>query len=800
MGNNHARATLICAPKDELCSSVKRAVVQKIIAPQTRPADLDRFLGRLDTMKESSDRAATATVVMGPYWGCLMNLELRDVEPAQPVDVLLIGELHTPLIFKRPQRSEMQTLALLQAAAYRAAYGAAPRCCDVFIEDTAVRYVVSKGATMHISEQHSSLMGRSTLTDLNRELLPCIPGRHGLGARPQLSAHDRCPLGNHQVRVHAFDTRYDQHLDLKAHYSGIMRYLSDASDEVIAPSIAARYNEWMRFLMGLDVRGGVTMDEFPAEMLEEYMERYLNGRRDWMAKYMQFRSDVVERIQRRARKLGVERAARIGQLVIDTTHQSSMHLKNMRTMEADASDFYLVLRMLSPNRMRETSPCRADIQGGTVPRCCIVYAGAHHVEHVRAILLAINGLRVSRSRRRCDGTVKDQTTKTLRVADIDTVDALQRVATVDDVLLGLGLHAPEPRQAWQLAPPPPQQRERRGQKPEARAARRAPGTRDADRLIDFIYFIYSFQLIAVGLARIVVAGDALAGIHFRVAVDGFDDIKVRGTRQPGEHAVASARAACERQRAEKRVGQQPPRQRSARVVVRARVAQTIHAPVLVAPLARRTEHRGVERAKVRQRRPTQAAMRAGRPEPQPRQRADVVRATETECAPRHNLTHQVRIGKDKRHEAVRVRLEQPPQVRRSDDGAVLAGRPSQGESGRRLQQDRDLERDVERHVGPLPSTLAVHRQRAQPHEHVGGALPQGEQLPAAQLAARKLTSRLLKLGLQGALEARPRGHDAAVPQNRPRLEKRQVGRQPHQLASDARQRPLVARQRARGAR
>jgi len=469
MGNKHARATLICAPKDELCSSVKRAVVQKIMAPRTRPADLDGFLARLEMMKRFSERAATATVVMGPCWGCLMNLELRDVEPAQPVDVLLMGELHTPLISKRLQPYEMPTLRLLQAAAYRAAYGAAPRCCDVFVEDTAVRYVVSKGAMMHISPQHFSLFGQSTLTDLNRELLPCVPGRHGLGERPARSSYDRCPLGNHQVRVHAFDTRYDQHLDLKAHALGAMRCLSDAADQVVAPSIAARYTEWMRFLMGLDVHGGVTMDEFPAEMLEEFMERYLKGRRDWMAKYMQFRADVVERIQRRARKLGVERAARIGQLVIDTTHQSSMQLKNMRTMEADASDFYLVLRMLSPNRMRETSPCRADIQGGTVPRCCIVYAGKHHTEHVRAILLAINGLGVPQSRRRnvhWDRTVDDQTVKMLRVADIETVDARQRAATVDDVLLGLGLHAPEPRQAWQLAQPPTQQRERRGQKRE----------------------------------------------------------------------------------------------------------------------------------------------------------------------------------------------------------------------------------------------------------------------------------------------------------------------------------------------
>jgi hypothetical protein len=436
------------------------------MAPQTSAADLDRLLGRLDGMQRESDRAATATVVMGPYWGCLMNLELRDVQPTQPVDVLLIGELHTPPILKRPEPYEMETLALLQAAAYRAAYGTTPRCCDVFIEDTAVRYAVSRGATMHIGEQHARLMGRSTLTDLTRQLLPCIPGRHGLGERPSLSMYDRCPLGNHQVRVHAFDTRYYPHLDLEVHHSGAMRHLIDTSEQVIAPSIAARYTEWMRYLMGLDVRGGVTMDEFPAEMLEEYMERYLAGRRDWMAKYMKFRADVVQRIQRRARKLGVDRAAHIGQLVIDTTHRSSLHLKTMGTMEANASNFYLVLRMLSPNNMRDASPCRADIPGGTVPRCCIVYAGKHHVEHVHAILLAINGLGVSQSRRRdsqsrrrdrqiwWDGTVEDQTIKMLRVADIDTADALRPVATVDDVLIGLGLQKPEPRQAWQLAEPP----------------------------------------------------------------------------------------------------------------------------------------------------------------------------------------------------------------------------------------------------------------------------------------------------------------------------------------------------------
>ena len=367
------------------------------------------LLDDIERLKVASNQAESARRLLGPYWGELMNLELKDVSQSQAIDVLLLGERHDQpfCVPQSPDEISMQTF--LQAAAYRAAYGSSPRCCDIFIEYPSI--------DRKLPEWYTSCPG--TLGHLCRSLAPCIPESLGVGIRSE-----GCPLGRHQVRVHAFDTRAPMvQMDLIAE-----RFVPD----------------WMHFFMGLDLDGQVTLKPFPQVFFDDYASMHGLD----MPDLMRFHTQMVKRVQRRAHKLGVERAERIAQLVIQTAPMTQHVFK----IQSHASNFYLVLRMLAPSRVRPSSPCVATRPGGTVPRCCIVYAGQSHTEHVRDILMAIEDIDFDiqdhLGRIKLPNTGKhplNMGVRGLPVADIG-VNYSRRVSTVGALLLGLNLCIPGPTQ------------------------------------------------------------------------------------------------------------------------------------------------------------------------------------------------------------------------------------------------------------------------------------------------------------------------------------------------------------------
>jgi hypothetical protein len=367
------------------------------------------LLDDIERLKVASNQAESARRLLGPYWGVLMNLELKDDSQSQAIDVLLLGERHDQpfSVPQSPDEISMQTF--LQAAAYRAAYGSSPRCCDIFIEYPSI--------DRKLPEWYPSCPG--TLAHLCSSLAPCIPESPGVGIRSE-----GCPLGRHQVRVHAFDTRAPR----------VQMHL--VTEEFV--------QDWMYFFMGLDLDGQVTLKPFPQRFFVDYASMHSM----YMPDLMRFHTQMVKRVQRRAHKLGVERAERIAQLVIDTAPMT----RHVFKIQSHASNFYLVLRMLAPSRVRPSSPCVATRPGGTVPRCCIVYAGQSHTEHVRDILMAIEDIDFDvqdhLGRIKLPNTGKhplNMGVRGLPVADIG-VDYSRRVSTVGELLLGLNLGIPGPTQ------------------------------------------------------------------------------------------------------------------------------------------------------------------------------------------------------------------------------------------------------------------------------------------------------------------------------------------------------------------
>ena len=379
-------------------------------ALQSKPTQ-NGLLDDIERLRAASAQAESARLLLGPFWGELMNLELKDVSPTQAIDVLLLGERHDQpfCVPQSPDEISMQTF--LQAAAYRAAYGSSPRCCDIFIEYPSI--------DRKLPEWYTSCPG--TLGHLCRSLAPCIPESLGVGIRSE-----GCPLGRHQVRVHAFDTRAPMvQMDLIAE-----RFVPD----------------WMHFFMGLDLDGQVTLNPFPQVFFDDYASMHGLD----MPDLMRFHTQMVKRVQRRAHKLGVERAERIAQLVIHTAPMT----QHVFQIQSHASNFYLVLRMLAPSRVRPSSPCVATRPGGTVPRCCIVYAGRSHTAHVRDILMAIEDIdfdpqyHLGRIKLPRNHPLKMGVRLGLPVTDIG-VNYARKVTTVGELLLGLKLTIPGPTQPFQ---------------------------------------------------------------------------------------------------------------------------------------------------------------------------------------------------------------------------------------------------------------------------------------------------------------------------------------------------------------
>jgi len=417
-------------------SQLARGTDARESPPSPRGVGAALDLGR---MRAASDAAAAATVLIDPFWGSMLKLVLTDVSPGQPIDVLLLGEEHTPPI-RAVGRSQMTTLDFLQAAAYRAAYGATPRCCDIFIEHSAARRTAVGGRVRQQRADQFHVDSEScTINLIRKALLPCIPSAAGLGRKSE-----PCVLGDRQVRVHAFDTRvFSDHANHD--HEEMLRDLRQSSDYALPASFVHQRVEWMRFFMGTDPHGRVTRAPFPHKMMTDFRDYYLRGRDDWLAAYLTLHSVVVDRVQRRAHKLGVDRAAHVAQLVVATWPAEYDTLLHVQAM---ASDFYLVLRMLAPNNLTANSPCRFDLEGGIVPRCCILYAGQAHSTHVREILLAMSGHRVPLVERGSDSV------KSVRMSAIEVVGG-RPVRTADELLRRLSLTVNNDGAAQQASPDVP---------------------------------------------------------------------------------------------------------------------------------------------------------------------------------------------------------------------------------------------------------------------------------------------------------------------------------------------------------
>ena len=328
-------------------------------------------------LKAASLRADTATAILGPESASFLAVRGRYPDGGEfELDALLLGEYHT--LARKGSAHEMPALELMMAAVYRAVHGATPRCCDIFLEHHVKREVTLKGGGRYQQTTGGTFTHRpgvNTMWDMRRDLASCIPNPKG-GRRKS-----GCPLGTDQVRVHNWDIRPRTQYALE--YSLMLKTYSAKDGTVsLPPSFRTNLLQWQRFFMGLDPNGKFTTKPFPTSMLNELRKHYLDGSGPLLKQFMELHADGVRLVQKRARKLGVDRALWLAGLVIKTSIRPHFFLN----IASAATDYYTLLRMLAPNVERAASPCSFSLPGGVTPRCCIVYAGAAHTDHLQLVL------------------------------------------------------------------------------------------------------------------------------------------------------------------------------------------------------------------------------------------------------------------------------------------------------------------------------------------------------------------------------------------------------------------------------
>jgi len=428
---------------------------------QSRPARPRLDTPRLDELERQSLRAESATTMIGPY--AMRLVHVRSTYPdgdAFELDVLLMGEQHTAAPkWDHPGSNEMTVAQFLQAATYRGI--ASNACVDIFIEDS-----IQRSAVVYSVEQLDLSQSKPTDITLKRvrdALADCVPGAKEIKDRDKRERH--CTLGSTSFRVHTFDTRVNLAIDASDENGpSVGTFRSQLNKVSLTPKWMLRDKvPVMHFLMGLDPFGGFTdpptgsrVDDrwrsaYP-EMMDAFRSTFLQDDHKFFMGYMRKHKEFSDRARKRARKLGVAKAAALADLVVATSTQEEF----ASTLFANASDFYLLLRMMSPYPTRAGSPCAADSRGGVIPHLCIVYGGCHHCDHILRIFGEI--MKASEWKMQDPDVLVP---KECKAPDIQQDGVAGVFATLGQVLDAMGLAEPRARQRQQRQQPrrPPPLRE-----------------------------------------------------------------------------------------------------------------------------------------------------------------------------------------------------------------------------------------------------------------------------------------------------------------------------------------------------
>jgi hypothetical protein len=426
------------------------------------------YASHLLTMSVSADLAsaahstASATSVSGPE-----TLTVLAADGHYPdgddfgMSVLLMGEWHEPALSELPENS-VNSIEIMQAAVYTSLHSNNPRCVDIYLENQITRGQVYEDGIFSQAPPvlpRQQLARQSTLVNMWDKLFPCIPD-----ASETFFKRDRqsCVLGTKGVRVHNWDTRPHQSgaLDMRPGASEMwdqfVKKRWKPVDELLPAMDLLR---WFRWSMGMDWAGDFTGADWPPSVLHTMQHNMFGGNRDWMDKYMVVHDRLAARIRKRAHKLGVDKAKWVAARVVEAGRQiMSAESPTLQRVEVEASNFYLLLRMLSPNAPRPGSPC-AKMIGNRTPRCCIVYAGEAHTHSIhRALTLMMMGRAIDPAASH-DILVQDGW-KLALMRNVQVNGETNIVFNGGQLLATLGIEprdarpTPPPHRPWPAGPPP----------------------------------------------------------------------------------------------------------------------------------------------------------------------------------------------------------------------------------------------------------------------------------------------------------------------------------------------------------
>lgn len=333
-------------------------------------------------LRHQSQEANHASHVIGPRAASVLQVRGRWPDGGCfNLAILLLGERRTPApSWLDPPAGHMTATQLFQAATYRGL--ARGRCVDLFIEQSIQRAITTDHGG-HSRPSRELDPSASTLERVRHELDPCVP--HARQIR-EPTPKGTCPLGPSGRRVHYFDTRATEFLDAsQSHVSDALACWHrglEASDDV-PDWMSTELTLWMRFFMGLDPEGGFSERAWSPRVLAPFQARYFEDNPDYMAAFLRVQGVGRARVRRRAARLGMERARWLAHHVATTADSP----ESLELLLANASDLYLMLRLMSPYVARPGSPC---VSG--VARCCIVYAGVRHTRHVQRAVGSMLGV------------------------------------------------------------------------------------------------------------------------------------------------------------------------------------------------------------------------------------------------------------------------------------------------------------------------------------------------------------------------------------------------------------------------
>ena len=455
------------------------------------------------------------TTIVGPFIGELQSLRLGSTATRVHVDILLLGEAHTPLP-RLLGANEAKIDDFLVAAAYRAAYGNKPRCLDIMLEYPEYRGVRGNNSFLSYAREHSTEWpGTATSLEHVRSFL------HGCIPKKRMDPLNRppCLLGDKQVRVHAFDVR----IHIAGPCGMLAVALQAAVNNKVGPLPAAwmhtgklRHDFWL-FLMGLgpDLSDDVDWPPIMYNTVADFLCSEVVQQKDLVKKlYIRSHREMSDVVRKRARKLEPAVLRQVTKALIDAAQ-----VPTMRYLMADATDLYLFLRMLSRNSDR-TGPCDFAQEGGRVPSLCIIYAGAYHTSHIS------NTCRLLRGEPAvfvplCPNTGRPRypMTKLLPLKEVDGVDnPTAGNITVNRLLDQIGLHRPGPE-----SPPEPANAKTPKTKAQAKVkasqvGRPPPGARALkeirlyQRSVDLLIPRRPFQRLVREIAE-----DRITGVRFQAS-------------------------------------------------------------------------------------------------------------------------------------------------------------------------------------------------------------------------------------------------------------------------------------------